>query len=343
MGLETELVGALKGITQSLSLKELKRRRVESVRVVTRAGLAAILEELKGKPRPEAGSGASPDARRIARLLEEVEKLGQAKLSLEHEKGLVEAERARLAAELARVSEAVGQESGKKLAPEELKGLVDELVRLREEKRLVEASLDQTQKQSLARLEQETGRVRALTEELENLKRTALTRGETTTRLEEERDRLARERARIEEERSRYLEERDQYRAERDQCRAERDQFRQERDKFLEEREALRAQRDQFREQRDQFREQRQQLHEENAALARERARLEERLQREQEKAAALEKELEALKTPPAEEPAKPEAEKPAEGGAAPARDTRRAVSGFGFGFGPVPGRPRSR
>ncbi|MEZ6184691.1 MAG: hypothetical protein R3F62_06730 [Planctomycetota bacterium] len=239
MSARNELTPALEALSRRLTLKELRKRKIHAVRVVTRSGLNQALGRAPAPaptvPAPTAvESGAQ--SRRVQRLLEENEKLGQTKIALEHEKGLAESERSRLQAELQAVLAACGKATQKKVSEEDLKAMVAELGELRQKYSTTTEALDTAQKQ-LAHRERTA---QSLEEKLRQ-------RQQQNRDLSENVGAVQRERSRLITERDRYREERDQYREERDQYRDERDQYRAERDRFLEERERLREQRDQHR------------------------------------------------------------------------------------------------
>ena len=149
MATENELVGALTEITRSVTLKDLKRRKVESVRVVERSKLKEALEQLAGEG---AADRAESEKKRIAMLLQEVERLTQAKSQLEHDKGLVEADKNRLQADLDQVAAELSKEAGTKYRLQEVRQLVSELKHLRDEREKTRLALDRLQQQ--ARLQQ---------------------------------------------------------------------------------------------------------------------------------------------------------------------------------------------
>ncbi|MCA8923081.1 MAG: hypothetical protein KDD82_14800, partial [Planctomycetes bacterium] len=230
MSARNELTPALEAISRRLTLKELRKRKIHAVRVVTRSGLDQALGKTAA---PAEAADAGPQGRRVQRLLEEVEKLGQAKLALEHEKGLAESERSRLQAQLQGVLNACGKTGSGKVGEEDLRAMVAELEELRVKHAEASAALTTVKKQL-------THRERTAQSLEEKLRQ----RQQQNRELSETCGQTQREHARLTSERDRYREERDQYRQERDQYREERDQYRAERDRFLEERERLREQRD---------------------------------------------------------------------------------------------------
>jgi len=242
-----ELTPALESITRRMTLKELRKRKISAVRVVTRSGLDQALG--KQTPREAAAGEPGNQGKRIQRLLEEVEKLGQAKLALEHEKGLAESERSRLQAELQGVLNACGKASQGKVEESDLRNMVTELEGLRAKQSELDKALHKAQKQ-LAHRERTAS---SLEEKLRQ-------RQEQNQSLTQNYGTAQRERSKLIGERDRYRDERDQYRAERDQYREERDQYRAERDRFLEERERLREERDRHRSDAERLREENEEL-----------------------------------------------------------------------------------
>lgn len=330
----TEMTSAVRDVSETVNLRDLRRRKVQSVRVITRSRFEALLKAL-GEEHGERSSGN--EAKRIARLLEEVEKLGSAKLNLEHEKGLLEDERSRLQAELDQVVQAVGKRTGTKLTADDLRGMVEELKRLRLDTDKTRRSFDQLQKQAKAKIEERQARAESLEEARTRLEGEL---AETTKRFtvsEEERQKLHTEREQL-------TEERDGLRVDCTQLREERDRYRTEKERAVTERDELRESRDRYREERDQAREERQIAREAQIDLERERDRLLQRLEDQSEQLTAAQAELEQLREAVAEaevedeeelgEDTAPPAPRPevARSGSKTAR--RGDSSSFGFGFG---------
>src|SRR2546421_12375507 len=106
-GGQVDLQGALRGSVVPLSLKTLKKKGVKRVKVIERDRLLkalaqAVEQKVNDRPAGLAGGPDTPPAerKRVELLLIELEKVSKAKTQLEHEKGLLEAERSRLGVEL---------------------------------------------------------------------------------------------------------------------------------------------------------------------------------------------------------------------------------------------------
>ena len=86
MGLEHDLAGLLRTVARPLTLRELRKQKVDTVRVIGRSQFNEILKraEADGKTRLQ-----DADKRRMERLIQENERLGRDKKELEHAKGLV--------------------------------------------------------------------------------------------------------------------------------------------------------------------------------------------------------------------------------------------------------------
>ena len=337
-----QIAATLVAASSAQSLKDLRKRKIQNVRVITRSAFQDALADLA----KSMGQGDSTETKRITRLLEEVEKLGQAKIGLEHEKGLLEAERSRLQAELSDVAQAMGKQLGDKLPLDEVRGLVKELGRLREEREKTKVAIDTLQKQAKSRIDEEIKRSKALCQERENLVKNLEHRSREASEIEDEIEKLRGERDRLQEELNEHRDLIDDLRTERDQQRHERDEYRDERD-------LMREQRDQYREERDLMREQRETMLEAQAALEGQIGSLRRHVEE-------LEGELDALQSPPepevevaaepepVAEPATPRADNalpqpPVRPRRAPARKRGQGPGaqnfGFGFGFGGSTGR----
>jgi hypothetical protein len=332
MTLDNDLSGALRTTTRQLTVRDLRKAKVENVRVIERSQLMSLLKTL------ELGSSKSDtDAsqRRVQRLLHETAKLGKEKKDLEHAKGLVEAERGRLQASLDEVCQALSRETGEKLAEEDVRELLAERQKLRTQVTSLEQNIKRLQSASRDRLNEELGKNANLEGNLE----------ETQT----DRDRLERERERMESENEALRHDLEQYRDERDRTVDERDAMAAEREALRQERDGMRRERDTFREERDTYLKRCAQLGEDMTALRSERdgarrevAELQLAREVDVEQMAALTRAGEELTEklmelqPEAEEETKTEESHIP----APVKSSRRKGSrggGFslGFGFGP--------
>lgn len=204
---EADLASALRGSVVPLSIKTLKKKGVKRVKVIERERLMKLLEKTvermlvdRGVATGTPGSSESPTERkRVELLLVELEKTARTKTQLEHEKGLIEAERSRLAAELERIAQEIGRGSGSKVKPEDVKGLLDELHTVREDRDKTRKLLDRTLREAEKRIEQESGNAKELARERdEALARVERLEGEVLS-LVETRDALRARAVRLEE------------------------------------------------------------------------------------------------------------------------------------------------
>ena len=332
MGLDSDLTGALRQAARSLSLKDLRKQKVDRVRVIDRAQFFELLERVESRRQSQLDEA---DKKRLERLIQENERLGHDKKGLEHAKGLAEAERSRIQAELEELAQELGRETGQKATPEDVKALLGELRRLREDAEKAKKTLDRLQQQAQARLDQELTRSQGLKQVLE----------QSTI----ERERLQAERDVLEEEQEAFRQELEQFRGERDKFREERDTFREERDKFREERDRSRKERDGYLLSCTNLGQERDELRERLAELEQHRATfqaLERELQEKDAQNAAfraqvegLEAELEQVKQELEQEKeqahaARPFARPAPSGGDERLRRPAGSPAAFGFGFG---------
>jgi len=256
------MAGILRGATKSLSVRELRKAKIDSVQVIERSRFVELMKQLEeteqaetAAPKSKSGS-KDPTQRRLERLLHENAKLGKDKKELEHAKGLVEAERGRLQAALDEVTQALGREVGSKLQEEDLKGLLKERAKLRQQVAGLETNLKKLQNSARDRMDEELSRNAELERKFDV--------------VSAERDELARERDRFDDEIEALRHDLEQFRDERDRMVDERDSMASERDAFREERDKMRRERDAFREERDGYLKRSATLGEELAALRRE-------------------------------------------------------------------------
>ncbi|MGE0710064.1 MAG: hypothetical protein AB7N76_33790 [Planctomycetota bacterium] len=342
MSFDDELSGALRSATRTLNVRELRKAKVDNVRVIERSQLIELLGKLK-----QEGASSDEDAaqRRVERLLQENAKLGKEKKELEHAKGLVEAERGRLQAAVDEVCQALGREAGEKLQEQDIRELLAERARLRAQIGSLEKNLKRLQTSARERLDEELGRNADLEGNLGS--------------IQSERDKLERERDRLESEVEALRHDLEQFRDERDRTVDERDAMASEREQLRQERDGMRRERDQFREERDTYlkrcaslaedltalraqaeaaRREAAELHQAREADAKQLAEL--TLERAQlaERVAELEPKAEPEPEVVAEEPAAPapaKAAEPDESRRSTVRRAKQEFGAFGFGFGP--------
>lgn len=311
MGLDTDLTNALRGAVRQLTVRDLKRKRVDSVKVIEHSRFLEILERVEHRAREQS---IEADKKRLERLIQENEKLGHEKKKLEHARGLVEAERSQLQATLDEIVTEVGRAVGEKLGAEDVRTFVAESQRLRRDNTKAQQALHRLQEQAQARIDEERSRNADLSQDLE--------------RIALERELLQHERDRLEEEQRAFRDDIDKFRNERDRFRDERDSYLLSCTKMGQERDALRERLREL----DVARQTIGDLEDEVRRLERENGSLGEELDRAHEAQRAVEEELD--RTAHELEEAKP-TEPEASAAAAP---TREAAGGtiptFGFGFG---------
>ncbi len=235
MEIENDLASTLQSSVMPVTIKQLRKHKVKSVQVIERSRFLEALSQLAGSEDKK----DSPNQRRIERLLQEVEKLGREKKDLEHNRGLAEAERSRLQADLDGIATELGRNTGKKTSPEDVKELLKKHNKLREETRKTRKPPERMQAQAQQRLDQALSRSNSLKQNLD--KSTSESQA-----LRSERDLLQIERDEIKGDRERFRRELEQFKLERDRFREERDRFRMERDRSREERDQVRVERDSF-------------------------------------------------------------------------------------------------
>ncbi len=340
MGQE-QLSDKLEGLTRQLSLKDLRRRKVETVRVIERSKLTQALEQLalegafgqSGAKAVETG-----EKKRIAMLVQEVERLGQTKSQLEHDRGLAEAEKNRLQADLDAIAAELGREAGKKFKLDEVRALLSDLRHLRDEREKTRVALDRLQQQAQARIEEELSRTQRLSVERDGLRLTLDESAQEKARLATDMERAARER---------------------DEARADRDKLATDVSRLKEEQEDLLDELDTLREERASATSRAREAEETLASFRQMQARHSESFAQLEAQARQVQAELEALKAqalaaeaaksaPPAEEPApetRPEPRYETTSRPASPRPGAPGGRGFGFGFGgPAPSTtPRKR
>lgn len=241
MATENDLAGVLRSATKSLTVRELRKAKIENVKVIERSQLIELLTklQLEGNLASPSESTKNPAQRRVERLLQENAKLGKEKKDLEHAKGLVEAERGRLQASVDEISQALGRELGTKIQQDDLSDLLQERKKLQQQLKTLEGNLKKLQHNARARLDEELGRSVTLEEEV--------------AALMVERDRLRKEIERYEGEHEALRRDLEQFRDERDGMVDERDSMAAERDAFREERDRMRKERDDLRQERDEY------------------------------------------------------------------------------------------
>ncbi len=241
MAMEQELAGVLRSATKSLTVRELRKAKIDNVTVIERSQLVELLAKLQveGALGAADASTTSKEQRRVERLLQENAKLGKEKSQLEHAKGLVEAERGRLQASVDEITQAVGREVGAKIQSDDIRDLLKERQRLQQQNQILEKNLKKLQQSARNRLDEELGRKVSLEEEVASLMI--------------DRDRLRKELERYEGEHEALRRDLEQFRDERDRMVDERDSMAAERDAFREERDRMRNERDDLRLERDEY------------------------------------------------------------------------------------------
>lgn len=241
MAIENDLAGVLRSATKSLTVRELRKAKIENVKVIERSQLLELLGKLNlaGNVAGPGDSTHNPAQRRVERLLQENAKLGKEKKDLEHAKGLVEAERGRLQASVDEISQALGRETGTKIQQDDLSELLQERKKLQQQVKVLEANLKKLQQNARLRLDEELGRSVTLEEEVAGLM--------------QDRERLRKEVERYEGEHEALRRDLEQFRDERDGMVDERDGMAAERDAFREERDRMRKERDDLRQERDEY------------------------------------------------------------------------------------------
>src|SRR2546423_1308988 len=119
---QVDLQGALRGSVVPLSVKALKKKGVKRVKVIERDRLLkalalAVEQKLADRPSGEPRTETPGEKKRVELLLIELERVSKAKTQLEHEKGLLEAERSRLSADLERIAQEISKNTGQKVKP----------------------------------------------------------------------------------------------------------------------------------------------------------------------------------------------------------------------------------
>lgn len=241
MAMEQELAGVLREATKSLTVRELRKAKIDNVTVIERSQLIELLAKLQVEGAlgaPDAGA-TSKEQRRVERLLQENAKLGKEKSQLEHAKGLVEAERGRLQASVDEITQAVGRELGSKIQSDDIRDLLKERKKLQQQNQILEKNLKKLQQSARNRLDEELGRKVSLEEEVASL---MIDRD----RLRKELERYEGEHEALRRDLEQFRDERDRMVDERDSMAAERDAFRDERDRMRNERDDLRLERDEY-------------------------------------------------------------------------------------------------
>src|SRR5271155_3177268 len=98
---QVDLQGALRQSVVPLSVKALKKKGVKRVKVIERDRLLkALMQAVDQKLADRAVAGVSPETpgerKRVELLLIELERVSKVKTTLEHDKGILEADRSRL-------------------------------------------------------------------------------------------------------------------------------------------------------------------------------------------------------------------------------------------------------
>jgi chromosome segregation ATPase len=217
----------LRDSARPVTVKQLKKHKVGTVRVIERSEFLRLVNEVGGSEKKDDSL-----RRRLERLLSEVEKLGKDKKDLEHGKAVAETDRNKLQLELEGVAAQIGQRTGKKLTPQDLKIFVETSAALRTENKKTRAALARMQAQAQQRLDEALGKSQSLKQNLD--------------RSTEEHEKTQRERDVLATEKGTFVKELDQFKVERDRFRDERDRFRTERDRFREECDLVRQERDGF-------------------------------------------------------------------------------------------------
>jgi chromosome segregation ATPase len=234
MGFDSQLTDALRDSARPVTVKQLKKHKVGTVRVIERSAFLQLINDCTSTEKKD-------DAlkRRMERLLQEVEKLSRDKKGLEHTKAIAETERTKLQVELDSIANEIGKRTGKKVSAADVKVLVETHAALRAENKKTRAALARMQAQAQQRLDEALGKSQSLKQNLDR-------RTEEHAKAERERDEVQLERDTLAQEKGTFVSELDQFKVERDRFREERDRFRMERDRFREERDLVRQERDGF-------------------------------------------------------------------------------------------------
>ncbi|MBL4848670.1 MAG: hypothetical protein JKY65_24370 [Planctomycetes bacterium] len=334
MAMEQELAEVLRSATKSLTVRELRKAKIDNVKVIERSQLIDLLAQLQLEGALAPAEDSTKERRRVDRLLQENAKLGKEKSQLEHAKGLVEAERGRLQASVDEITQAVGRELGSKLQSEDVRELLAERKKLQQQTVSLEKTLKKLQQTARNRLDEELGRKVSLEEEVASLMIDRDRLRKDVERYEGEHEALRRDLEQFRDERDRMVDERDSMASERDAFRDERDRMRNERDDLrLERDEYLKSFHNQTQE-TDTFRRRIAELEREVTELHMAREQDATQLSELTQDRESLALQLAELAPPVDEE----EISAPTETSAEPPRSARRGNAGknvgFGFGFG---------
>lgn len=140
----TKISQLLRGRTEEVNLKSLRKKGVKDVHVITRQDFEAMIKQLAEDEHHNQNVKVekTPLQKRIELLLIEIEALRREKSGLEHQKGLLETERAELQGRLDEIANAGTKAFGEKVTIDTIRTILRERAEFEEEARSLRSQND---------------------------------------------------------------------------------------------------------------------------------------------------------------------------------------------------------